>query len=104
MLGRIMAGRPYKVGRFAHSLRVRLMREHVGVDVDALDEEHLMSREPIAEADEVETWDPDHEQQSENEGGDGITQVKKRAARERLMNTFSAGLASCMSPCYLQLV
>ncbi|KAL0243438.1 hypothetical protein I308_105404 [Cryptococcus tetragattii IND107] len=94
MVDGIMAGRPYKVGRFAHTLRVRLMREHVGVDVDALDEEHLMSREPIAEADEVETWDPDHEQQSENEGRDGITQVKKRAARERLMNTFSAGLAS----------
>lgn len=93
-----MAGHPYKVGRFAHTLRVRLMREHVGIDVDALDEEHLMSREPIAEADEVETWDPDHEQQSENEGADGITQVKKRAAKERLMNTFSAGFASCMSP------
>lgn len=31
-----MAGRPYKVGRFAHTLRVRLMQEHVGVDVDTL--------------------------------------------------------------------
>ena len=27
-----MANRPFKVGRFAHTLRVRLMREHVGVD------------------------------------------------------------------------
>lgn len=93
-----MAGRPYKVGRFAHTLRVRLMREHVGVDVDALDEEHLMSREPVADVDEVDTWDPDHEQQGDNESGDGITQVKKRAARERLMSTFSAGLASGMAP------
>ncbi|AAW43231.2 conserved hypothetical protein [Cryptococcus deneoformans JEC21] len=94
MIDGIMAGRPYKVGRFAHTLRVRLMREHVGVDVDALDEEHLMSREPVVEVDEMEIWDPDDEQQSENEGGDGITQVKKRAAKERLMDTFSTGLAS----------
>lgn len=99
-----MAGRSYKVGRFAHTLRVRLMREHVGVDVDALDEEHLMFREPLAEVDEVEIWDPDHKQQSDDEAGNGITQVKKRAARERLMNTFSTGMASGMSPCYLQLI
>lgn len=29
-----MAGRPYKVGHFAHTLRLQLMREHMGVDVD----------------------------------------------------------------------
>ncbi|MBW0478538.1 hypothetical protein O181_018253 [Austropuccinia psidii MF-1] len=34
-----MAGKPYKVGRFAHTMRVRLMREHLGIDVDALDAE-----------------------------------------------------------------
>jgi len=37
-----MAGKPFKVGSFAHTLRVRLMREHVGVDVDALTEEDLL--------------------------------------------------------------
>lgn len=37
-----MGGRPYKVGKFAHSLRVRLMREHLGVDIDQLD---LVERE-----------------------------------------------------------
>jgi phospholipase D1/2 len=31
-----MAGKPFKVGRFAHTLRVRLMQEHLGVDVDNL--------------------------------------------------------------------
>ncbi len=31
-----MAGRPYRVGRFAHSLRMRLMREHLGLDVDEI--------------------------------------------------------------------
>lgn len=34
MIDSTMAGEPYKVGRFAHTLRVRMMREHVGVDVD----------------------------------------------------------------------
>lgn len=32
-----MGGEPFKVGKFAHSLRIRLMREHLGVDVDKLD-------------------------------------------------------------------
>ena len=36
MIDSNMAGRPYKVSRFAHSLRVRLMREHLGIDVDDL--------------------------------------------------------------------
>lgn len=32
-----MNGKPYKAGRFAHTLRMRLMREHVGIDVDTLE-------------------------------------------------------------------
>ena len=31
-----MAGKPYQVGRFAHTLRLRLMREHLGLDVDEI--------------------------------------------------------------------
>ncbi|KAL9054275.1 MAG: hypothetical protein Q9162_004233 [Coniocarpon cinnabarinum] len=31
-----MAGQPYKVSKFAHSLRMRLMREHLGLDVDGI--------------------------------------------------------------------
>jgi phospholipase D1/2 len=34
-----MAGKPYRVGRFAHTLRMRLMREHLGLDVDCITEE-----------------------------------------------------------------
>lgn len=34
MIESVMAGQPYKVGRFPHTLRMRLMREHLGVDVD----------------------------------------------------------------------
>jgi phospholipase D1/2 len=32
-----MNGEPYKAGNFCHTLRMRLMREHLGVDVDILD-------------------------------------------------------------------
>ncbi|KAK2045997.1 phospholipase D [Colletotrichum somersetense] len=39
MIWSTMAGRPYRVGRFAHTLRLRLMREHLGLDVDEILEE-----------------------------------------------------------------
>ncbi|KAI9768853.1 MAG: Phospholipase D1 [Geoglossum simile] len=39
MLSSVMAGKPYLVGRFPHTLRVRLMREHLGINVDEIMEE-----------------------------------------------------------------
>jgi phospholipase D1/2 len=39
MLWSTMGGKPYLVGRFAHTLRLRLMREHLGLDVDEILEE-----------------------------------------------------------------
>ncbi|KAI0912053.1 phospholipase D [Ustulina deusta] len=39
MMWSTMGGEPYRVGRFAHTLRMRLMREHLGLDVDAFTEE-----------------------------------------------------------------
>ncbi|KAF1836502.1 phospholipase D1 [Decorospora gaudefroyi] len=44
LLDSYMAGQPYKVGKFPHTLRVRLMREHLGVDVDCISEEELVSQ------------------------------------------------------------
>lgn len=32
----MMGGQQYQVGHFAHTLRIRLMREHLGVDIDQL--------------------------------------------------------------------
>jgi phospholipase D1/2 len=67
-----MAGQPFKVGRFAHTLRVRLMREHLGIDVDALSEEEIM---PVAHQPKSEHQqqplepEPDLEQEGGNEGG-----------------------------------
>ena len=88
-----MAGKPFKVGRFAHTLRVRLMREHMGVDVDSIEEDQLMSREPVADADDIETWDPDHEQDRGDEDfRSGVTSIKRRTAGERFGRTIHTGL------------
>ena len=37
-----MNGKPYQVGRFPHTLRMRLMREHLGLDVDQIMEDAQM--------------------------------------------------------------
>ncbi|KAF9221001.1 phospholipase D [Gyrodon lividus] len=63
MLDGTMAGRPFKVGRFAHTLRVRLMREHVGVDVDALTEDYV-PRENMQPEHAQEQWNPEGEQET----------------------------------------
>lgn len=88
-----MGGKPYKVGRYAHSLRVRLMREHLGVDVDAVEEDQLMSRSPVAKEENLQKWDPDHEQ-SEGENVRGRTTIKKRHARDRLLMTVEDSIGS----------
>ncbi|KAI0669199.1 phospholipase D [Trametes maxima] len=97
MLDCTMAGQPYKVGRFAHSLRVRLMREHLGVDVDALYEEDLMAAEPSKEPYEQEHWDPEGEQEFGTEGG--VTHIGKhqqRTAMGSLLHDTVDGLEQAM--------
>uniref|UniRef100_A0A8H7XQ51 Phospholipase n=1 Tax=Psilocybe cubensis TaxID=181762 RepID=A0A8H7XQ51_PSICU len=81
MIDSTMAGKPFKVGRFAHTLRVRLMREHLGIDVDALDEEDLMMNDPVKPEHEQEVWDPDKEQAYGEEGG--VTHIKKSKQKTR---------------------
>ncbi|KAH8710156.1 hypothetical protein GQ44DRAFT_714479 [Phaeosphaeriaceae sp. PMI808] len=44
VLDSYMAGQPYKVGKFPHTLRMRLMREHLGIDTDAIGEEEWASQ------------------------------------------------------------
>lgn len=69
-----MAGKPFKVGRFAHTLRVRLMREHLGVDIDAMYEEDLMAAKPQRPQHEQQPWDPDQEETDKHD----ITHVKEK--------------------------
>lgn len=94
MIDSKMAGKPFKVGRFAHTLRIRLMREHVGVDVDAIEEDQLMARDPVADADDIQKWDPDHEQKESDDENLGVTTVKRRHPRDQLMATFSSGVSA----------
>lgn len=41
MLWSTMDGEPYQVGRFTHKLRMRLMREHLGINVDEVGEDEF---------------------------------------------------------------
>ncbi|KAL2873983.1 Phospholipase D1 [Colletotrichum sp. CLE4] len=64
MIWSTMAGRPYQVGRFAHTLRLRLMREHLGLDVDEILEEERqadMDRQAEYEAEMDQIYDEDTE-------------------------------------------
>lgn len=88
-----MAGKPFKVGRFAHSLRVRLMREHLGVDVDALVEDDLMANEPVKPANEQDEWDPDDEQEhGDDEGVTRVTESERRTAFGNLAQVTGQGI------------
>ena len=96
-----MAGRPFKVGRFAHTLRVRLMREHLGIDVDGLDEDDLVGPvdgvSGVQPEDLQEPWDPSHEQVFGDK--EDVTYVKKHhqnhpvnAAASNLYDTVKQGV------------
>jgi len=55
VLDSFMAGEPYKVGKFPHTLRMRLMREHLGIDPDACCGEDWASRHSEADSDGFQT-------------------------------------------------
>jgi phospholipase D1/2 len=79
---RKMDGKSFKVGRFAHSLRVRLMREHIGIDVDALDDEDTRAHNTAEGEHVANTWDPDTEQQR---GWGHVTEKRHHAERAKNM-------------------
>ncbi|KAI0019261.1 phospholipase D [Xylariomycetidae sp. FL0641] len=54
MMWSTMGGKPYRVGRFAHTLRMRLMREHLGLDVDEITERERQAEERAEEEYEAE--------------------------------------------------
>lgn len=55
MLWSTMNGDPYLVGRFPHTLRMRLMREHLGIDVDEVAEEEKQDEKDQQD----EQWEQD---------------------------------------------
>ncbi|KAK3071669.1 Phospholipase D1, partial [Teratosphaeriaceae sp. CCFEE 6253] len=54
MLPSFMGGEPYEVGEFAHTLRKRLMREHLGLDVDAIYRREQAHRERQMQDEEMQ--------------------------------------------------
>ncbi|KAK5734900.1 Phospholipase D1 [Elasticomyces elasticus] len=54
MLPSFMGGQPYDVGEFAHTLRKRLMREHLGIDVDAVYRREQSHREREEQDEEMQ--------------------------------------------------
>ncbi|KIL67865.1 hypothetical protein M378DRAFT_185469 [Amanita muscaria Koide BX008] len=74
MIDGAMAGETFKVGRFAHSLRVRLMREHLGLDVDALDEETFTANDRAEPETRQDVWDLDAEQKYGQE--DAVSHIR----------------------------
>ncbi|KAJ6619535.1 hypothetical protein B0H10DRAFT_2026156 [Mycena sp. CBHHK59/15] len=87
MIDCTMAGKPFQVGRFAHTLRVRLMREHLGVDVDAMDEDYLMARKPVKPENEQDKWVPDAD---ENDGY--VKEPKTKTATRAFLATVADGV------------
>ncbi|KAI5820629.1 phospholipase D active site motif-containing protein [Pyronema omphalodes] len=77
-----MAGRPYKVGRFPHTLRVRLMREHLGLDVD-----EIMQDEREEAMESVEQQEQEWEEQIEKWQHESPADIIKdyRSANEEVM-------------------
>ncbi|CAH7667187.1 hypothetical protein PPACK8108_LOCUS1578 [Phakopsora pachyrhizi] len=67
MIDSTMAGQPFKVGRFAHTMRIRLMREHLGVDVDALETEEA-NLELISHQVKTQALKNERKQQAEIDG------------------------------------
>ncbi|KAF2791254.1 phospholipase D [Melanomma pulvis-pyrius CBS 109.77] len=55
MIDSYMGGEPYKVGKFPHTLRVRLMREHLGVDVDEVMEDEWQSERSDVDSQQFQT-------------------------------------------------
>ncbi|KAG6337311.1 hypothetical protein ID866_1773 [Astraeus odoratus] len=82
MIDGTMAGRPFKVGRFAHSLRVRLMQEHIGVDVDSLSEVDHTPRQPSKAEHEHGVWDPSAQQQ---DGGPSVTEIRHETPMRNML-------------------
>lgn len=88
MIWSTMGGQPYLVGRFPHTLRMRLMREHLGIDVDAIMHEEFMRQASDVEIeqglDDLDTPESKGEESTEEK-----LQHEEKATRGILLRTES---------------
>ena len=85
MLWSTMNGEPYLVGRFAHTLRMRLMREHLGIDVDEVLEDDLQEEKYQKE----QQWENDmnkfhNKEDMDRDIADKLLESKHRAQDEAI--------------------
>lgn len=80
MIPSLMAGKPFMVARFAHNMRVRLMREHLGIDVDKIREEELDDEETEREL----RAEGEGQRPTSNGLADSDREVEKKLADNRL--------------------
>lgn len=83
MLWSTMNGRPYLVGRFPHTLRMRLMREHLGIDVDELMEHDMETEAELRKLQEYE--EGARSPGSADEGTDSESLMLEKQEEEREM-------------------
>jgi phospholipase D1/2 len=63
------------------------MREHLGVDVDSMEEDHLMTKKPVKPEHEQDKWVPDAD---ENDGY--VKEPKAHTGARALANTIVDGV------------
>lgn len=103
MLWSTMNGEPYLVGRFPHTLRMRLMREHIGLDVDEVMEEERQEKQQAQEGQWEQDMDRFHgetvsndcasDQETDHPGFDHKPDVQKehliRSRNKELLHSFN---------------
>ncbi len=81
MLWSTMSGEPYLVGKFAHTLRMRLMREHLGLDTDEIMEEELGENDDQWERDMSSVYGKEH---TDRETSESQLEAKRPAHEEAI--------------------
>ncbi|OQE29756.1 hypothetical protein PENSTE_c002G03536 [Penicillium steckii] len=84
MIQSTMNGKPYLVGRFPHTLRMRLMREHLGIDVDELLEHDFATEEELRKIQVAE--EEGRPQIKEQEGPDSVSSMIERQDERDMMD------------------
>ncbi|KAJ5288491.1 hypothetical protein N7478_001521 [Penicillium angulare] len=82
MITSTMNGKPYLVGRFPHTLRMRLMREHLGIDVDEILEHDLATEEELRKIQDVEEGSQPTNERHQRESEASI--IDRRDEREMM--------------------
>lgn len=78
MLWSTMACEPYLVGRFPHTLRMRLMREHLGIDVDEVMEDDRQEEEKS----QADQWERDMDEFHGEGRNSDVANLDRKAEQE----------------------